>query len=209
MGAIAWHAESTKQRLEALVREVESKSSAELVLVVRPQSGSYRAADLTLASIFAFFMLCIYVYAPIEFTDDLAPPSILLVFFAAFFFSSRVPAARRLLSRKRQRQAQTHDAACAAFVAQGISCTRDRTGILIYVSKLEQSAEVIVDIGILRREDDHEPSAAIRQIKHVIESGQDLEALEKAIRKLGTFLAEKLPPRLDDQNELADEVNVA
>ena len=209
MSAIEWHAESTQKRIEALVREVEAKSSAELVVMVRPHSGHYRAADLTLASTFAFVMLCIYVYAPTEFTDDLAPPSILLVFLAAFFFSSRVPLMRRLLSSKKQRQSQTHDAACAAFVEQGISCTRDRTGILIYVSKLERCAEVIVDIGILRRESEGEPSSAIAEIQRVIASNGDLDAFEKAVRKLGLFLSEKLPPRLDDQNELADEVNVA
>lgn len=209
MAAIQWQKEATKQKVEALVREIESKSSAEIVVTVRPFSGNYRAADLTVASILAFFMLTVYVYAPTEFTDDLAPPSILLTFFAGLFCAARVPFLRRVFSPKAVKQANVRDAAASAFVDQGISCTRDRTGILIYISRLERRAEIVVDIGILRRQGEGEPDAAIAEIKRVIEAGEDLETFEKAVRRLGVFLTENLPPRLDDQNELADEVNVA
>lgn len=207
--AIAWHEESTKKRVEALVREVESKSSAELVVTVRPSSGSHRAADLVFASLLAFLGLAVYVYAPVEFTDDLTPPSIALLFFAGLGFSSRVPAVRRLFSPKKRRAELVRNAARAAFVDQGITCTRDRTGILIYVSTFERLAEVVVDIGILRRESAGEPLATIREIERVVCEDKDLEAFEKAVRALGVWLAEALPPRIDDRNELADEVNIA
>jgi len=209
MATIAWHDENTKRRVEDLVREIEAKSSAEIVITVKPYSGSYRAADVIFGAIVALVGLCIYVYAPVEFTDDLAPPSIALLFFAAFTCSARVPAIRRWFTPKKIREACTRAAAREAFVDQNISCTRDRTGILIYVSTFEQRAEVVADIGILRREDDGQPAAGMAKIEKSIAEGGPIEAVEQALGELGEGLAESLPPRIDDTNELADEVNVS
>ncbi len=209
MTTITWHEETTKRRVEALVREVESKSSAEIVVTVKPQSGSYRAADFIFGAIVAVVGLCIYVYAPTEFTDDLAPPSITLLFFAGMSFCTHVPTVRRWFTPKSIRSGNTRAAAREAFVDQNISCTRDRTGILIYVSTFERRAEVVVDIGIVRRESDDQPAKAIAEIERVVAENGDLEALEKSVRALGEWLAATLPPRLDDTNELADEVKVS
>jgi putative membrane protein len=209
MAKIAWHDEVTRRKVEALVREVEAKSSAEIVVTVRPRSGSYRAADFIFGALVALAGLCVYVYAPTEFTDDLAPPSIVLLFFAGMAFAARVPALQRLLTPRKLRAANVRAAAREVFVDQNIACTRDRTGILVYVSTFERRAEVVVDIGIVRREADGEPAKAVREIERVVGEGSDLEAFEKAVRALGDWLAGALPPRIDDSNELADEVNVA
>jgi putative membrane protein len=209
MATINWHDETTKRRIENLVREVEAKSSAEIVVTVKPFSGEYRGADVIFGAVAAFVGLCLYVYAPVEFTDDLAPPSIALLFFAAFACSARVPAIRRLFTPQSIRAACTRAAAREAFVDQNIACTRDRTGILIYVSTFEKRAEIVVDIGILRRENDGQPSAAIAKIERVITHGETLDAFEQAVREFGQWLADSLPPRIDDTNELSDEVNVS
>jgi putative membrane protein len=209
MATIAWQNDATKRRIEDLVREVEAKSSAEIVVTVKPFSNTYRAADVTFGAIVALIGLCLYVYAPVEFTDDLAPPSITLLFFAAFACSARVPAIRRWFTPQTLCAASTRAAAREAFVDQNISCTRDRTGILIYISTFEKRAQVVADIGILRRENDDQPAAAIAKIENVIANGGSLEAFEQAVREFGQWLANSLPPRIDDTNELADEVNVS
>lgn len=209
MAAIAWHDPNTKLRIESLVREVEGKSSAEIVVTVKPSSGSYRAADVIFGSLVALVGLCLYVYAPIEFTDDLAPPTIALAFFAGFFCSSHVPAIRRFFSSKTTMAANTRSAAREAFVDQNISCTRDRTGILIYVSTFEKRAEVVADIGILRREAEGQPQKALSHIENTLAQGASLDVFEQSVRDLGHWLAESLPPRMDDTNELSDEVNVS
>lgn len=209
MASIAWHDPDTKRRIEKLVQEVEGKSSAEIVVTVKPSSGSYRTADVIFGSLVALVGLCLYVYAPIEFTDDLAPPSIVFMFFAGMLSSSRVPAIRRLFSSNSVMAANTRAAAREAFVDQNISCTRDRTGILIYVSTFEKRAEVVADIGIIRREADGQPGKALAQIENTLAQESNLEVFEESVRNLGLWLAESLPPRIDDTNELSDEVNVS
>ncbi|HRI71931.1 MAG TPA: hypothetical protein PK156_47185, partial [Polyangium sp.] len=124
MATITWHDPKTKQRIEDLVREVESQSSAEIVFSVKPFSGDYRAADVTFGALVALIGLCIYVYAPVEFTDDLAPPSIAALFFAAYACSARVPALRRVFTPKKLQSANVRTAAREVFVDQNISCTR-------------------------------------------------------------------------------------
>jgi putative membrane protein len=113
-------------------------------------------------------------------------------------------------SRQKEFELQTRDPLPAkSFVDQNIACTRDRTGILIYVSTFEQRAEVVVDIGIIRRENDGQLARAIAKIENVIAQGGSIEAFEQAVREFGLWLADSLPPRIDDTNELADEVNVS
>lgn len=209
MSAIAWQDEATKRRIEDLIREVESKSSAEVVVTVRPRSGDYLAADLTFAAITALVGLCIYVYAPMQFTDDLAPPSIAMLFFAALACSARVPQIRRWFTPKRLLAASTRAAARESFVDQNIASTRDRTGILIYVSTFEQEAHVVTDIGIVRREIEGNLLRLTYAIEHAISQDKPLAAFEDALRELGKWLADNLPPRIDDTNELSDEVNVS
>ena len=209
MASITWHDPKTKQRIEDLVREVEGQSSAEIVVSVKPFSGDYRAADVVFGALVALIGLCIYVYAPVEFTDDLAPPSIAILFFAAYACSARVPALRRAFTPKTRQSANTRAAARELFVDQNISCTRDRTGILIHVSTLEKRVDIVADIGILRRESDGQPAKLFANIENVVTQGGSLESFEQAVRELGSWLATSLPPRIDDTNELADEVNVS
>ena len=58
MATIRWHEEATKRRIEALLREVEARSSAEIVITVRPQSGDDRAADFMIGALSALAGLC-------------------------------------------------------------------------------------------------------------------------------------------------------
>ena len=53
-----------KQRVAAAVTAIETKTSAEIVVMMRPDSGSYRQADLVAGAIAAFAYLCIFLYAP-------------------------------------------------------------------------------------------------------------------------------------------------
>lgn len=204
MGSRSWHDDETKRRVTDLVREVESKSSAEIVVTVRPRSGAYRHADLAFGAFVAFTALCIYVYAPQEFADDLVPPALLMLFAASATFSTYVPGLRRLFTSAASRADAVRTAARAAFVDQRVTCTRDRTGILIFVSVFERRAEVVADIGILRREGSGQPARAIAEIERTIAEGMPYEAFAEAVRGLGAWLAEALPPRADDGNELED-----
>src|SRR5207245_4461231 len=59
--------EAGKAALATAVREIESASDAEVVIAVRPHSGSYRDADLLAGSAAALAMLAFLLFSPWEF----------------------------------------------------------------------------------------------------------------------------------------------
>ncbi|MDI1428980.1 TPM domain-containing protein [Polyangium sorediatum] len=207
MASISWRKDgAARAQIEGLIKEVEATCSAEIVITVRPRSGAYRQADYLFGVICAFVGLCVYIYAPTEFTDDLVPPALLLLFLAGAVLCANLAPLRRLLLSKALLARQVRAAAREAFLDQGIAGTRDRTGILIYISVFERRAEVVTDIGILRRESDGQPGEAIRGIERAVAAGLPMEGFASAVRGLGAWLKEALPPRADDINELSDEV---
>ncbi len=51
----------------------------------------------------------------------------------------------------RQAARRAHEAAMREFIARGLTRTRQRTGVLIYVAAAEHYAEILADIGIADR----------------------------------------------------------
>jgi putative membrane protein len=204
MSGVAWHDEGVRKRLVELVRELESKSAVELVIAVRPRSGDYRAADLAFASLVTFAALAVYVYAPQEFTDDVVPPLLAVLYAACVAFAAHVPPVRRLFTTAAAREANVRAAARAAFVAHKVHTTRDRTGVLLFVSDFERRAEIVADLGVLRRADGDEPARSFAALTKAIGDGRSLDEVVAAARALGAFLERALPRRPDDVNELDD-----
>lgn len=208
MPPIAWHASETRTRVAALVREFESRTSAELVVTVRPASASYAAAAHVVAALGALVGLSVYLYAETEFTDDLVAPGLLLVYLAARYAAEPMSGLMRLFTPAATLEANVRRGAREAFVDQGISATRDRTGVLLYVSALERRAAIVADVGILRRDADAKLAPAFAKVTDAIAGGGSLDDLETAVRSLSLELEPLFPRKADDENELADEVVV-
>jgi putative membrane protein len=205
MGQTEWLEKSAQKRVEAAIKRAEEKTAAEFVVTVRAKSGHYRAADLLFGSLVAFAGLLVYVYHPTEFTDDLVPPALALLFAASAGFCSQLGALRRLLTKKRVLQENVRRAAIAEFYDQRISVTRDRTGVLIYVSLMEQLVEVIPDVGIDVRRLGDDGASAIAELRSAVRHG-GVDALVQGLGSLSDALGRALPRAEDDVNELPDGV---
>lgn len=209
MSGIPWQDEATKARVRDLVRAVEAESAVELVVTVRPRSASYRAASVLFGTLAAFAGLAVYVYAETEFSDDLAPPVLFGIFVLGTFVASQTARIRRWLTPASEQHAAVRSAAREAFVDQGIASTRDRTGLLIYVSLLERRAELVADVGLLRRDSDGELARKLDAVAATIARREDLAAFEAKVHDAGAWLKTMCPPRADDVNELPDAPDVA
>jgi len=205
MGQMEWLDESAQKRVEEAIERAEGKTAAEFVVTVRAKSGHYRAADRLFGSLVAFAGLLVYVYHPTEFTDDLVPPALALLFAASMGFCSQVGTLRRLLTTKRVLQENVRRAAIAEFYEQRISVTRDRTGVLIYVSLMEQLVEVVPDVGIDVRRLGDDGASAIAALRSAVRRG-GVEALIQGLGSLSDALGRALPRAEDDVNELPDGV---
>ena len=133
-----------KQAIEA----VETASSVEVVIAVRKRSARYLHANAIVGAAVAFAALATVLYA----SHPFAPMSILVDPFVLGLAASAavelVPAVKRALSPGRA--AAVTRAARATFVDRNIHTTTGRTGLLVYVSWLEQRVALVADIGLLR-----------------------------------------------------------
>ena len=85
--------------------------------------------------------------------------------------------------------------------------TRERTGILIFVSLFERRVEVVGDSGINARVDPDDWVHVVEDILVGVRKGQMAEGFVKAINRCGALLEEKgVEIREDDSNELSDSV---
>jgi putative membrane protein len=201
----AFFTDEARTRVTKAVEAAEACTAAEVVVVVRHASSPWREVDLAVGAAVAFVVLLVLLFHPHPVAVETMPIDVVLAFVGAAVVSASVGTLKRpLLPRKRTAE-QVRAAARAAFVDQGVSRTRGRTGILVYVTMLERRAEVVVDIGVDRKL----LEAQERALTASIARGPDFDAFVAAIEAIGPALTASLPRGEDDVNELPDAPVVA
>jgi putative membrane protein len=195
--------QSACDQLAQAVREIETETDAEIVIVVRARSGSYRHADYLAGFILSFATLLFMLFSPIDFHLYLIAVDVALFFVIGAYISSRSSGIRRLLTTKEFRAETVRQGAAAMFYEAGIANTEAEMGLLIYLSLLERRLELIADRGILKAAPPLEWNERVYEL-HRAGRVPQLQTLMKAIRELGRLLAECLPPTGENPNELPD-----
>jgi putative membrane protein len=90
---------------------------------------------------------------------------------------------------------------------RGISRTKNRTGVLIFVSLAEHYARIIADEGIAAKVHPAEWQAAIDALTAHMRDGQIAAGFTAAIARCGDLLATHAPPD-GSGNELPDRLYV-
>ena len=195
--------EDAKTKIVQAVRDVESKSSAEIVVSVRARSDDYREVDLLAGALLALITLAVLMYHPAELDEDLMPVETVAAFVIGSILVNKIGALKRALTMKKRRSERTTTAARAHFVEAGISRTRDRSGILVFVSVLERTVCVVPDVGIDTEKLGDGWKARVAALEAAT-SALDVSAFASALATLGPLLGEAYPRREDDVNELPD-----
>lgn len=196
--------DSARLALTTCVKEIEKTTDAELVLVVRARSGSYRGADFLFGMILALVGVAVLLFAPVDFHPNWVLIDIVVLFTLGALVSSRSNAIRRLLTSEKYRKKVVRTYAAAMFYEAGIANTDAETGVLVYMSLLERRLELIADRGVLKA------VPAMDWNEHLFELHQagkqaDAEFLRQALKGLGDLLATNLPATGENPNELPDQ----
>jgi putative membrane protein len=92
------------------------------------------------------------------------------------------------------------------FLELGVIETRDRSGVLVFLSELERRVEILGDRGIHEHVGNEAWQAMVDELVGAIRGGRAADGLATIIGRIGRELAAKFPPRADDTNELPDQV---
>lgn len=116
---------------------------------------------------------------------------------------------RRWLAGPARLDVQVHRRAAVAFVDEEVFDTRDRTGILIFVSLFEHRIEVVGDTGINAKVEPNEWVEVVGLIRDGIRSKTLADGLVQAVERCGDLLHRRgVDVRPDDTDELPDNVRV-
>jgi putative membrane protein len=202
-------------RIQAAVREAEQKSSGEIVPYFVERSDNYeealwRAAGFSvLIALFSFFFVD-------RFTDLWFPVGVgelsLVTMLAGSLTAAlthligplkRFFAGRDLIDRRVQQRATE------AFVSEEVFKTRERTGIMIFLSLFEHEVVVLGDSGINAKVQKQEWDTIVDLVVKGIKSGNPTQGLIHGIRACGDLLERKgVERRSDDRDELSDRMRI-
>jgi putative membrane protein len=197
-------ADNDKLRIADAIRAAEQKTSGEIFCVVARHSGSYRLVPVAWAAALALF-----VPLPlIEFTEA-SVEAIYMTQLSAFIAVSLLlshPKMRVRAVPKLARLERAQRAAMRQFLAQGMQNTKDRTGVLIFVSVAERYAAIIADEGINAKVDQSVWDGAMADLITAIKQKRAADGLVAAIERCGAVLAEHFPAKPGDKNEIPNKL---
>jgi putative membrane protein len=203
--------EADLTRIQAAVVEAEGKTSGEIVPFVVERSDDYEVAEwrggalagTAVAIGFAALHQLTDIWLPINFAGLVA---ISIVAFVAGMLAARfIPSLRRLLAGRGLMTHHVGRRAAEAFIAEEVFQTRDRTGILLFVSLLERTVMVVGDAGINARVQKSDWDGIVATIVNGLKRGTPAEGMITAIGACGTLLARQgVARRSDDTDELSD-----
>jgi putative membrane protein len=220
------------QTIETAVRDAEARTTGEIYCVVTPESSHYAetpiawAAGVALLAPAILLLGGVHVSLPDFFSawsaDQVSQAiemsvrraligTILLqgLLFAVTALIVEIPAVRRAMTPGRLKRHRVQRRAAEQFLAKNLHLTRERTGVLIFVSLGERMAEIIADEGIAGHVDAHVWDKAMAALTEGLRRGQPGAGFAAAVGLCGDVLAEKFPARDgDNPNELPDAVVV-
>src|SRR5258707_13256132 len=137
--------QAARESLAECVKEIESSTDAEVVIIIRARSGHYAHADYLFGFLVAFAGLLFLLFTPFTFHLYWVPIDVVLFFVLCALVSSRSNLLRRLFSRKSFRSNAERTAAAAIFYEAGTANTSAKMAVLLNVSLLVPRLESIVD----------------------------------------------------------------
>lgn len=191
-----------RERITAAIRDVETRTSGEIVCVLAEQSSDSGALPILLAAILALATpWLLMAFTGLSVTTIL---TIQVVVFLLAAFLLCLPAVRVALIPRRARRAMAFRVAAEQFYTRGISRKPERSGILIFVSLAEHYARIIADDGIAARVPQSHWQQAVDTLVAHVRDGRVADGFIAAIGQCATVLVEHYPDAESGPHELPD-----
>ncbi len=210
--------EADLARVEAAVGAAERRTSGEIVPYIVRHSADYdaavwraasagalvaTAAMLALAALYGGWSLA-WTASPWAVAGASVGGGLAGALLGAF-----LPGVRRIVAGPGALAAEVHRRAAQAFLDEEVFNTRDRTGILLFVSLFERRIEVLGDAGINAKVETAEWVEVVDRVRAGIRQKDLAGGLVAAIEMCGGLLERRgVQIRDDDTDELSDRVRL-
>jgi putative membrane protein len=193
------------EAVSAAIRGAEQRTSGQVVCVLAHAASDYGYIPILWASAVALVAPWPLIYFTQWSVQQIYVTQLALFIVAGLIFSWAP--LRFALVPHAVRRARAHRAALEQFVVRRVDHTRNRTGILIFVSLAERYARIIADEGIASKVQTTEWQAAIDELVADVRDGRMVQGLVAAVDRCGNVLAAHAPPD-GSPNELPDRLYV-
>jgi putative membrane protein len=199
------------RRVEEAVRETETRTSGEIVPYVVERSDAYGGATWR-ASTLGGLLFATGTAAAVRAVEVWGVPLSLWIAGPAvlgagigYLACELIPTLKRLLIARSDLEERVHERAARAFLSEEVFATRDRTGLLIFLSLFERRVVVMGDRGIAAKVRQEEWDGIIGGVVRGMKEGKPGDALVAAVRECGGLLERHgVAVRPDDRDELGD-----
>jgi putative membrane protein len=193
--------DSDRRRIEKTIEDAETKTSGEFITVVAEESDDYLYVPTLAAACIVFLLSGVVLMLPIE-LGLLAFYAGQIVAFIVLALAFRWPKAKMLLVPKAVKHRRASRLAHQLFLDLGLSSTKERTGVLLFVSAAERYVEIIADRGIQQHVDDTAWEGIVADFVRHVRDGNIADGFVEAIEACTKVMAEHHPWHADDVNEL-------
>jgi putative membrane protein len=198
-------AKEQHEAVSAAIRAAEQRTSGQIVCVLAHSSSAYAHVPILWSTLLALIVPWPLIYFTPWSVQRIFLVQLVVFLLAALLFSwMRL---RLLLVPRAAQRARAHRAAVEQFVVRRVANTKNRTGILIYVSLAEHYVRIIADEGIAQKVQQAEWQAAVDTMVSHMRTGEVAAGFTAAIERCGAVLAAHAPPDGSD-NELPDRLYV-
>lgn len=210
------------EKIGSAVKNAESKTSGEIATAIIKESYDYAIYELMFAVItgLVYFVAMMFFLGNVEqllqenFWDYSVHYLVMFYGFSTFiiitlfYFIANISSIDRLIVPKKIRNRKVQERATRYFMESGVFNTKDRTGILIFISIMERRVELLADSGINKKINPEKWQNIVDNIIKGIKENDITSRLITSINECGDLLEKHFPIQADDKNELADGIEI-
>ena len=201
--------EEALKKLEDAVTEIEKSTSAEIVIVIARSSEHYKDISLTYGFILSMIVLAFILLVPwLELHYYLVTPCVIISFFLGYFLCSHSAFLIRLLAGAERKMDYVKRGAKAAFFDEHVSATRNRTGILFYISLFERRVEILTDLGIDGKIPRDKWNRLTMELTGILIERESVDRFTDRLLKCIDFLSGPFPPGEENPDEIPNRPRV-
>lgn len=211
--------EKAKSQIDQTIKDVEMKTSGEIAVAIAPESDSYSFYELFFGVIIgavtftALILLSNQIIPALEKHFWEMPKWFFAVFsgmisffvIALIFIVTNIPLIDRKIIPLSAKNEAVEAAAESTFFRAGINKTKEASGILIYISYLEQKVRILADFGIASKIEVSAWNQIAKDLADNLKSNAT-EAICNAVKECGKILEENFPAKEENPDEISNEL---